>query len=141
MRSRLRHPVRMLSRVLVLRWAWRNRYDLVRWGRFAMRLPTEVRTRDLDDLVTEARARITLSADPRTRSAKDLDVTGFDNGTLVVQAPGEQPVAQLAHDLLSQVNGVADVQIVDRLPAADDTVLTPSPAPGASPNTPAELVP
>ena len=127
----------MLSRVLVLRWAWQNRFDLARWARFARRLPTEVRTRDLDDLVTEARARITLSADPRTRSARDLDLTGFDNGTLIVQVPGEQPVAQLARDLLSQVKGVSDVRVVDRLPAVDDTVATPSPAP----KSPAELVP
>jgi len=127
--------VKWFSRVLVLRWAWRNRYDLARWGRFVMRLPAEVRTRDLDDLVTEARARITLSPDPRTRSSKDLDITGYENGALIVRAPAEQPVAQVAHDLLSAVSGVSDVRIVDdRLPAADDTVVTPSPAPGSRPN-------
>lgn len=122
MRQPLRHPFRFISRVIVLKWAWRNRQDLLRWSRFAMRLPSEVRTRDFDDIVTEARARIALSADPRTRLAADLDIAGFENGSLIVKAPGERPVAQVARDLLAGVPGVVDVRVVDdRLPTSDTT--------------------
>lgn len=115
---------------MVLHWAWRNRYDLLRWSRFALRLPTEVRTRDLDDIVTEARARIALSADARTRTASDLDITGYENGSLIVRTPGEKPLAQVAREVLAQVTGVTDILVVDdRLPVQEDTVVTPSPTP------------
>ena len=108
-----RHPVRWVSRLIALQWAWRNRHDLLRWARFAMRLPTEVRSRDLDSLVTEARARIALSADPRTRLAPHVDIVGFDHGSLIVRAPHEAPIALLAQEELSKVAGVTDVQVVD----------------------------
>ncbi|MGH9210963.1 MAG: hypothetical protein ACRD2C_09810 [Acidimicrobiales bacterium] len=120
MRPSLRHPFRLLSRLLVLKWAWRNRHDLLRWSRFAMRLPSEVRTRDFDDLVTEARARMVLSADPRTRLSGDVDICGYENGSLMVQAHGEKPVAQVARELLAGVSGVVDVRVVDpELPTSD----------------------
>jgi hypothetical protein len=122
MRRPLRHPFRFISRLIVLKWAWRNRYDLLRWGRFVMRLPSEVRTRDLDELVTEARARIALSVDPRTRYATDVDICGYENGSLMVAAPGQKPIAQIARDVLAGVSGVNDVQVVDnQLPTADTT--------------------
>ena len=102
-----------------------------------MRLPSELRTRELDDLVTEARARIALSADPRTRLAGDLDICGYDNGSLIVRAHGEKPVAQVARDLLADVSGITDVRVVDPdLPTtsaaypsstADDTLSQPRP--------------
>jgi hypothetical protein len=105
--------------VIVAMWAWRNRHDLMRWGRFAFRVPSELRSRDLDELVTEARARLALSADTRTRCAADLDITSFDNGTLVVTAPGQEPIAQVAREVLSAVPGVVDVRMVDNgLPTA-----------------------
>lgn len=130
MRLPLRHPVRFVSRIVVLQWSWRNRHDLMRWSRFALRLPSEVRTRDLDDIVTEARARIALSADPRTRTARDLDVTGFQDGSLLVRAPGEKPVSQVARELLARVPGVTDVRVVDeRLPTATPT------RPGTTPSS------
>lgn len=126
MRSRLRHPLRFVCRVMVLRWAWRNRYDLTRWMRFVMRLPTDVRCRDLDDIVTEARARIALSADARTRSARDLDITGLDNGTLMVHTPGQEPVTQVVREVLAPVSGITDIRIVDdRLPALEDVEASP----------------
>jgi hypothetical protein len=78
-----------------------------------MRLPSELRTRDRDSLVTEARARIALSADPRTRLAPHIDIVGFDQGSLIVKAPNEEPIAQLAREELSKVAGVTDVQVVD----------------------------
>jgi hypothetical protein len=98
----------------MLLWLWQNRHDLLRWGHFATRLPSELRSRDPKELLTEVRARIALTADPRTREAGDVDITGFDHGCLVLQAPGDEPIAQVARQVVARTPGVIDVRVIDR---------------------------
>jgi hypothetical protein len=129
----MRHPLRLASRAIVLACVWRNRHDLVRWSRFAARLPSEVKGRELSDILTEVRARLALTAEPRTRWSGDVDITGFGDGSLLVRAPGGQPIAPAVRDMLAAVPGVVDIRVVDdRLPT---TPASPAgrPDPGGAP--------
>jgi len=62
---RLRHPLKLTTRLVTIAWLWRNRHDLARWTKFLVRLPTEAKTRELSDIFNEAQARVALSLDPR----------------------------------------------------------------------------
>lgn len=132
---RLRHPVKTTSRLVTIAWLWRNRHDLARWIRFAARVPSEVQARGFNHLAAEARVRLALTADPRTRSAKDLDIAAFEDGTLVVQTPAEKPTAQVAREVLAGAPGVREVRLVDPpLPRTTDTrTAGDGEAPGATP--------
>ena len=107
---------------MTIAWLWRNRHDLMRWARFAARVPSEVQARGFNHLAAEARVRLALTADPRTRSAKDLDIASLDDGTLVVCTPAEKPTAQVAREVLAGAPGVREVRLVDPpLPRTRDT--------------------
>jgi hypothetical protein len=110
---RLRHPLRLTTRVVTIAWLWRNRHDLTRWVRFLVRLPSEAKTRDLADIFAEAQARVALSMDPRTRLAPDLDIDRFADGTVVVRTHLTKPAAQIAREVVERVPGVRDVEVVD----------------------------
>jgi hypothetical protein len=110
---RLRHPLKTTSRLVTVAWLWRNRHDLLRWARFAARVPSEVQARGFNHLAAEARVRLALTADPRTRAAKDLDIASLEDGTLVVCTPAQKPAAQVAREVLAGAPGVKEIQIVD----------------------------
>lgn len=132
--GRLRHPLRLTSRLVTLTWLWRNRHDIARWVRFAARLPADIQERGVNPAVAEARLRIALSADPRTRSARDLDIAGLEDGTVVVCTPAEKPAAQLAREVLAGAPGVKAVRFVDPpLPRTADTRRSPTSSTAASP--------
>jgi hypothetical protein len=117
---RLRHPLRLTSRIVTLTWLWRNRHDLNRWARFAARLPSDIRARGVNPVAAEARARIALTADPRTRFARDLDIASMDDGIVEVRTPVEKPAAQVAREVLTAAPGVHEVRLVDP-PVTTDT--------------------
>jgi hypothetical protein len=98
---------------VTIAWLWRNRHDLLRWARFAARVPSEVQVRGFNHLAAEARVRLALTADPRTRSAKDLDIASLEDGTLVVCTPAEKPTAQVAREVLGGAPGVREIRLVD----------------------------
>jgi len=110
---RLRHPLRLTSRIVTLTWLWRNRHDLTRWARFAARLPADIQAHGVNPVAAEARVRIALTADPRTRFARDLDIQSMDDGTVVVCTPVEKPAAQVAREVLAGAPGVREVRLVD----------------------------
>jgi len=110
---RLRHPLKTTSRLVTIAWLWRNRHDLLRWARFAARVPSEVQARGFNHLGAEARVRLALTADPRTRAAKDLDIASLEDGTLVVCTPAEKPTAQVAREVLAGAPGVKEIRLVD----------------------------
>jgi len=110
---RLFHPVRLLARAVTLAWLWRNRHDILRWGRFVVRTATNRAELDRDQILAEARARLALTMDPRTRVAPDLDIERVGDGNVVVRTHLERPTAQVARDVLEQVSGVDAVDVVD----------------------------
>ena len=62
------------SRIGMATWAWKNRTELGKWGRFAARSTTRLAEGDRSDVTTEARLRLGLARDSRTRNAPDLHV-------------------------------------------------------------------
>lgn len=128
---RLLHPFRLLARVVTLAWLWRNRHDLVRWARFVGRTAANRAELDRDQVLAEARARLALTMDARTRTANDLDIERVDAGLVVVRTHLERPTAQVARDVLERVSGVEAVDVVD-LAAPIDVVSTSTNPPGTS---------
>jgi hypothetical protein len=110
---RLFHPFRLLARAVTLAWLWRNRHDIVRWARFVGRTAANRSELDRDQILAEARARLALTMDPRTRVAPDLDIERVGDGNVVVRTHLERPTAQVARDVLEQVSGVEAVDVVD----------------------------
>jgi osmotically-inducible protein OsmY len=62
------------SRIGMATWAWTNRNELGKWGRFAARSTTRLAEGERADVTTEARLRLALSRDRHTRNAPDLHV-------------------------------------------------------------------
>ncbi|HEY8545042.1 MAG TPA: hypothetical protein VIL36_08340 [Acidimicrobiales bacterium] len=133
---RLRHPLKTTSRLVTIAWLWRNRHDLLRWIRFAARVPSEVQARGFNHLAAEARVRLALTADPRTRAAKDLDIAGLDDGTLVVCTPTDKPTAEVAREVLAGAPGVKELRVVDPPARATGSSASSSTAPSTSTATP-----
>lgn len=104
-------------------WLWRNRHDLVRWARFVARVPNDIQTRGFDPVLAEARARLALTVDPRTRLARDLDIARVEAGTVVVTTHEETPIAQVAREVLAQAPGIDQVRLVE--PGAADVPADP----------------
>jgi len=128
---RLFHPFRLLTRVVTLAWLWRNRHDIVRWARFVARTAANRAELDRDQVLAEARARLALTLDERTRTAGDLDIERVAAGLVVVRTHLERPTAQVARDVLEQVTGVEAVDVVD-LAAPIEVVSTSTTSPGTS---------
>lgn len=129
---RLFHPVRLLARAVTLAWLWRNRHDILRWGRFVVRTATNRQGLDRDQILAEARARLALTMDPRTRVAPDLDIERVGDGNVVVRTHLERPTAQVARDVLEQVSGVDAVDVVDLNAPLDAGPANPPGTPGSS---------
>ena len=110
---RLLHPFRLLARAVTLAWLWRNRHDIVRWTRFVVHTAANREGADRDRILAEARARLALTMDPRTRTAPDLDIERVGDGLVVVRTHLERPTAQVARDVLERVSGVETVDVVD----------------------------
>ena len=90
--------------------AWANREDLNRWLRFARRAIDQRKTRPLADVVTEARVRAAVSADPLLRRDPALKDLSVHNGvvTLITTSPTwPDPVTQVRH--LLTVKGISEV--------------------------------
>lgn len=90
--------------------AWANRTDLNRWFRFARRTIDQRKTRSLAAVVTEARVRAAVSADPLLRRDPALKDLTVDDGvvTLITSSPTwPDPLTQVRH--LLTVKGVREV--------------------------------
>jgi hypothetical protein len=117
---RLLHPLRLMTRAVTLAWLWRNRHDIMRWGRFVVRTAANRDELGREQIVAELRARAALSMDPRTRTDPDLDIERVDDGLVVVRTNLAKPSAQVAREVLERVSGVSTVDVVDlRAPDAE----------------------
>jgi hypothetical protein len=104
----VRKRLAAVGRTIALAWLWSNRRDVGRWARFARRSMTSPRARR-SDLVTEARVRAAISADPllrRDSSLKDLVVR---DGVVRVQTDAMWRNRGIAVQRMEQVPGVSAV--------------------------------
>jgi hypothetical protein len=90
--------------------AWRNRRDLLRWWGFARSAVADWGTRSVDELVTEARVRAAVTADPTLRQDPGLqDVRVRDGVVTLATTAAEWPPHVDPVRRLEKVKGVAAV--------------------------------
>ncbi len=90
--------------------AWTNRRDVTRWYRFVRRSVDQRRTTPFGEVLTEARVRATISADPVLRRDKSLDDVAVHDGvvTILTNSGGwPDPHDQIWR--IKQVKGITDV--------------------------------
>jgi osmotically-inducible protein OsmY len=96
-------------------WAWRNRDDVVDWAAFGVRSAQSLVNGNTDDVRAEARLRMALEKDRRTRHAAGLDVLVRD-GVVVLKGIVDPEVHDVAVKIAERTEGIKKVD--DRL---DDT--------------------
>jgi osmotically-inducible protein OsmY len=101
-----------LSGSAIALWAWRNREDVVDWAAFGVRSAQGLVSGNTDDVAAEARLRIALQRDRRTRRAPGLDVVVRD-GVAVLRGIVDPKVRDVAVKLAERTEGVEKVD--DRL--------------------------
>lgn len=98
-----------LSRVGMATWAWKNRTELGRWGRFAARSTTRLADGERDAVTAEARLRLALSRDRRTRNVDDLHVHVID-GIATLSGAVTPEVEQAALRAAEKTSGIDRVR-------------------------------
>lgn len=78
-----------ISRMTVALWLWRHRAEILGWAGFARKAATRLAAGQVDDVRAEARLRMALTADARTRDVAALDVDVRDG---VATLQGTVPV-------------------------------------------------
>jgi osmotically-inducible protein OsmY len=101
-----------LSGSAIALWAWRNREDVVDWAAFGVRSAQGLVSGNTDDVAAEARLRMALQRDRRTRRAPGLDVMVRD-GVAVLRGIVDPAVRDIAVKLAERTEGVEKVD--DRL--------------------------
>jgi len=93
--------------------AWVNRKDLGRWSDFVRRTVKQRQTRPLSEVITEARVRAAVSADPVLRRDPALDDVAVSDGvvTLLTHSPAWPDSAEHVKRL-RRVKGIAEVTAV-----------------------------
>jgi len=97
------------SRIGMATWAWKNRTELGRWGRFAARSTTRLADGERPDVAAEARLRLGLSRDKRTRNAPDLHVQVI-NGIATLSGRATAEVQGAALRVAERTAGVRRVR-------------------------------
>lgn len=93
-------------------WAWRNRDDVVDWAAFGVRSAQSLVSGNTDDVKAEARLRMALAKDRRTRHAPGLEVVVRD-GVAVLKGIVGPDVHDVAVKLAERTEGITKVD--DRL--------------------------
>lgn len=101
-----------LSGSAIALWAWRNREDVVDWAAFGVRSAQGLVSGNTEDVAAEARLRMALQRDRRTRRAPGLDVYVRD-GVAVLNGIVDPEVRDVAVKLADRTEGVKKVD--DRL--------------------------
>lgn len=109
--SRLKGFLPLSGSALVL-WAWRNRYDVVDWAAFGVRSAQSLVSGNTDDVKAEARLRIALEKDRRTRRGPGLEVFVRD-GVAVLKGIVDPEVHDVAVKIAERTEGIRKVD--DRL--------------------------
>jgi hypothetical protein len=90
--------------------AWMNRADLARWAKFAKRTLTERQGRSMGDVLTEARVRAAVSADPVLRRDPALADVSVDHGVVTLLTnTASWPDGGGHVSRLKKVKGIANV--------------------------------
>ena len=97
-----------LSGSAIALWAWRNRDDVIDWAAFGVRSAQGLVTGNTDDVATEARLRMALHGDRRTRRAPGLEVHVRD-GVAVLRGIVDPEVRDVAVKLAERTEGVKKV--------------------------------
>ena len=99
--------------------AWVNRKDLRRWAEFLRRSVRQRQTRPVSELITEARVRAAVSADPVLRRDPALEDIAVRDGvvTLLTRTPA-WPDSGNHLKRLKRIKGIADVTAVPQAPGA-----------------------
>jgi osmotically-inducible protein OsmY len=97
-----------LSGSAIALWAWRNRDDVVDWAAFGVRSAQSLVAGNTEDVATEARLRIALHGDRRTRRAPGLEVMVRD-GVAVLKGIVDPDVRDVAVKLAERTEGVKKV--------------------------------
>jgi osmotically-inducible protein OsmY len=101
-----------LSGSAIALWAWRNRDDVIDWAAFGVRSAQGLVSGNREDIATEARLRIALQGDRRTRRAPGLEVIVRD-GVAILKGIVDPEVRVVAVKLAERTEGVHKVD--DRL--------------------------
>ena len=97
-----------LSGSAIALWAWRNRDDVIDWAAFGVRSAQGLVTGNTDDVATEARLRMALHGDRRTRRAPGLEVYVRDR-VAVLKGIVDPEVRDVAVKLAERTEGVKKV--------------------------------
>ena len=97
-----------LSGSAIALWAWRNRDDVIDWAAFGVRSAQGLVSGNREDIATEARLRIALQGDRRTRRAPGLEVMVRD-GIAVLKGIVDPEVRDAAVKLAERTEGVHKV--------------------------------
>ncbi|MGH2684634.1 MAG: BON domain-containing protein [Actinomycetota bacterium] len=98
-----------LSRIGMATWAWNNRTELGRWGRFAARSTTRLADGERPDVAAEAKLRLGLSRERRTRNAPDLHVQVI-NGIATLSGRATPEVQEAALRVAGRTPGIRRVR-------------------------------
>ena len=109
--SRLKSFLPLSGSALAL-WAWQNRDDVVDWAAFGVRAAQSLASGNTEDVKAEARLRMALEKDRRTRRAPGLDVMVRD-GVAILKGIVSPEVHDLAVKIAERSEGIRKVD--DRL--------------------------
>ena len=93
-------------------WAWHNRDDVIDWAAFGVRSAQGLVSGNTEDVKVEARLRMALAGDRRTRRAPGLEVVVRD-GIATLKGIVDPEVHDVAVKLAERTEGVDKVD--DRL--------------------------
>jgi osmotically-inducible protein OsmY len=89
-------------------WAWQNRDDVVDWAAFGVRSAQSLVEGNTDDVKAEARLRMALAKDRRTRRAPGLEVVVRD-GIAILKGIVDPEVHDVAAKIAERTEGVKKV--------------------------------
>jgi osmotically-inducible protein OsmY len=97
-----------LSGSAIALWVWQNRDDVVDWAAFGVRSAQGLVSGNTEDVATEARLRMALHGDRRTRRSPGLEVAVRD-GVAVLKGIVDPEVRDVAVKLAERTEGVKKV--------------------------------
>jgi osmotically-inducible protein OsmY len=97
-----------LSGSAIALWAWRNRDDVIDWAAFGVRSAQGLVNGNTEDVAAEARLRVALHGDRRTRRAPGLDVVVRD-GVATLRGIVDPEVRDVAVKLAERTEGIKKV--------------------------------
>ena len=106
----VRRRIRPLWLAALASAAWVNRKDVVRWSDFLRRAVAQRRTRPMSEVITEAKVRMAVTADPVLRRDPALKDVAVNDGVVTLLTSAEEwPNAGAHVRRLTRVKGVAGV--------------------------------